>query len=1654
MAILICCLFAASALHPVLDDPSGNAFDDVVPHLSEPIESHWTPVTSGLPATGEFYSVKFGDVNNDGNLDVAAATATGWMHVYVSDGAGSYSEESAGIPAGSSYEVILADFNNDGNLDLAGDGVFLGDGGAGGSMTWTFDGDPGPWFSATAADVNLDGKMDIVAGADNGVHVYQGNGGGGGSIVWTDSSTGLPAIGTFWKSAVGDINHDGKPDIVCADRNNGIKAWTGNGLSGPSALWTDAYTGTGLPETQSYASVDLGDVNLDGNLDVVSTAYYSGNGVRVWLGNGGAGGSMVWTENSAGLETNTGAWLGVALEDIDDDGDLDIFAGRYSGGGLRSWLGDGGDGGAMDWTETSTGLPTGNYIQVDSGDYNNDGKIDFAVSRNPGVEIWQNDRPDFIINSYVSASINLPTANTWADVQFSDVNHDGRLDIGFASFQGQNQGIRVFLGDGTGVWTPSSTGLPTTGDFNGLRFADIDHNGAIDIIVAQDGGGGGNGIHAYSGDGAGSWTEMALVAAESGAGLELADLNHDGNLDVVTGYWANNWGPMIYLGNGDFTWTADVGPPGETINVDDVAVADVNHDGHLDYAASAMNNLGIQLWTGDGTGLPGSWTRNDTGLPTTNVWLGLDFADVDHDGNTDLVGTGFTAGWEGMHVWLGNGGAGGTMSWTPADTGLPATGRYAGVDVGDTNLDGNADLVFTSVDNPGATGIGYLRGNGGAGGSMIWSNPGVSGIPSTGRYWGVDFGDMDNDGIQDIAATSTPGVRVYKQGAPPVFRPQVSFSYPTGLQNWTGNTAHTIWWNMTDDSPNPNLLVYLNYSYNAGASTGTISGPMAGAANPNSYLWTTPTIDANDVSVNITVVDPGGLVNWDEAMIPSIDSTSPNVLYTIPADGATDVPIDQPLIIQFSESMYTNSVISSIGVIPNPGGWSWVWSSITYPDDNLTGTPNPLNYGQTYFVTILQTAVDTSSPGNPLVDTLSFSFITEAQNTPPTVTVDTPAGGEVWTGNSNHLISFTANDAEDTPSSLQVWLNYSLTGGAPWVPITGPVAGDASPYLWTLPLADTTTAYVRAEVADTGGGTSSGTSSSFEIDSTLPAVISETPSDGAQSVPTNAILQATWSELMNMPTTNVSFSLKDNASWTTVTGQMSWMGPVFSFNPDFDLATANWYTANFTTLAADDSDPGNNLPSLYSWSFRTALAPDTRPPVIENVTQDPSPLEVFNSINISADIFDDFELSGAWIEITPPSLPPINTTMDSSGTRFHNVSTWDVLGAYDFTISAVDSSGNWNWTTGQFQVVDLTPPSIDNWGYVPTTPEQDDYVNISAIVTDNYELTGVWVAIEDPNQQVSNYSMISGTPYYFGQVYPMAGYYNATIWAVDSSGNWNWTTRQFQVVDLTPPVIIYQGHAPANPEQDDYVNISAIVTDNYALTGVWISIEDPNQQVSNYSMISGTPYYFGQIYPLAGLHYVTVWAVDSSGNWASLDETLYVDEADVPTPTEIYVIVYNPFEGQRIEGGDEIHVDGWVREVGTDRGVEDVELILRLENLDSTSVGAEAFTVSGENGVVTTTFVIPEGVECEEAYSFVVSSNETDLIPSYTTVQTGSCHPYPDGPPVLLPLLILLVIVIAVILLLVPYFWYRKERDSDQEDKSDTVEAEEQPSEESDDIQT
>jgi hypothetical protein len=165
-------------------------------------EPTWSPLFGSLPSIDDYYSIDFGDVNNDGKLDAIVGSgqvaSPGGIHCYIGDGNGTWIEQSTGLlNSGWCSDVEVEDLNNDGNLDIACHGrIYTGDGGAGGSMTWTQENNPGlNWYGIALGDVDNNGTIDIVAGTDLGIKVWTSNGGEGGSFVCTDSSIRLPNHG-------------------------------------------------------------------------------------------------------------------------------------------------------------------------------------------------------------------------------------------------------------------------------------------------------------------------------------------------------------------------------------------------------------------------------------------------------------------------------------------------------------------------------------------------------------------------------------------------------------------------------------------------------------------------------------------------------------------------------------------------------------------------------------------------------------------------------------------------------------------------------------------------------------------------------------------------------------------------------------------------------------------------------------------------------------------------------------------------------------------------------------------------------------------------------------------------------------------------------------------------------------------------------------------------------------------------------------------------------------------------------------------------------------------------------------------------------------------------------------------------------------------
>ncbi|UCF07483.1 MAG: VCBS repeat-containing protein [Thermoplasmata archaeon] len=724
----------------------------------------WTNLSGALPSANDYYGIDFGDVNNDGKLDIVAAKGGGAMpadgiHCWLGDGNGGWIENSSGLPTTNWYtDVELADINNDGKLDIACDGgIWTGNGGQGGTMDWTLQVSPEPWRGVALGDMDNNGTIDIATGTDFGVKVWASNGGKGGVFEWTNSSESLPTADQYFGVFFGDVNNDGMLDLAAGSNSNqGVKVWTGNGESGSSALWTDA-SGTGLPSSGNFAQVCFGDANSDGKLDLAAASQTQG--VKFWKGNGGAGG-FLWTEESAGLAT-TGRFLGLGFADINSDGKLDLVGANKSGGGIRVWLGDGGEGGSMDWTYASEGLPGSiNGIDVCLGDVNNDGRMDIgATTEFNGVQVWTGNRPDISITGWISASTNLPASTGWHDVVFGDVNHDGKLDL--AATSNGNEGVKVWLGNGSGDWTEVvGTDLPTSGYYNGVRLVDINHDGDLDVIAVKDDA---SGLYVWLGNGSGGFgPDTGPGGSTAMGGVEWADINNDGNLDLASGrYNPNDMGVddkvYVWLGDGNGGWSGDIGPI-EDLGYDDVAFGDVDHNGTVDLFATG-HMQGYRFWLGDGTGGWSMPPRN--GLPNSSSGLGACFGDVNHDGHLDIAIASWVPGNSGIRVFTSNGAENGSVWWTEESGTLPTSEVYGGMELGDINCDGHLDILTTAAWSNG-NGIALYLGNGGEGGSMIWTDTRLPNLPFTGDYWGVAYGDVNNDGVLDIAITSdTNGVEVY-----------------------------------------------------------------------------------------------------------------------------------------------------------------------------------------------------------------------------------------------------------------------------------------------------------------------------------------------------------------------------------------------------------------------------------------------------------------------------------------------------------------------------------------------------------------------------------------------------------------------------------------------------------------------------------------------------------------------------------------------------------------------------------------------------------------------------------------------------------------------------------------------------------------------------
>jgi len=445
-------------------------------HLVQDSVSFW----SG----NEPIALTLADLNWDHKADLIVTNAAeSDLTVFLGRGDGTFLPPSPGYAIGGSpsNRAVLADFNGDGNLDAVlsdnQSSVVLalgfGDG--------TFQAAPVTNVVVPPGSSNLGGALSIASGDFNGDGVpdfvvgQSSTAPGLGLVVFVTQSNGVPANGVVYAQgdalsyvAVGDINQDGKADIVASNSSTGaaeVLLGNGDGTFQPPAL-------IALPGITN--GVVVADLNGDGWPDVA----FAGKDPFVYVLLNDGRGSLVL----AGTYPISGAGYKLVAADVNHDGKPDLCIAMTSTSRVAILLGNG-NGTFSATPDYDTTLPS--PYGIVAGDLQKDGNLDLVITSPSSGKLAvaiNNGGGFFGAPRIYKASLSPQLNPSPGEVALSDVNKDGNLDIVFAN--AGNSSVGVLVGNGAGNFY-GPTEFPAGGGALAVAIADLNKDGWPDVVTAD-----------------------------------------------------------------------------------------------------------------------------------------------------------------------------------------------------------------------------------------------------------------------------------------------------------------------------------------------------------------------------------------------------------------------------------------------------------------------------------------------------------------------------------------------------------------------------------------------------------------------------------------------------------------------------------------------------------------------------------------------------------------------------------------------------------------------------------------------------------------------------------------------------------------------------------------------------------------------------------------------------------------------------------------------------------------------------------------------------------------------------------------------------------------------------------------------------------------
>lgn len=317
-------------------------------------------------------------------------------------------------------------------------------------------------------------------------------------------------------------------------------------------------------------------------------------------------------------------------------------------------------------------------------------------------------------------------------IALGDLDADGDLDAVFAN-QGSTPS-RVLLNDGMGVFAYTAQKLTAQG--HGAALGDLDGDGDLDLVIAcASMGGPGRPSKVYLNDGHAMFEDTGQPLGDatlSGNLVQLADVDHDGDLDAFIAYLTipgREFVSRVFLndGSGGFSLSEHAFPFGTLFS-------DLDRDGDVD-AFCKTPGVGYEVRVNDGSGgYVTTWGLADTSLAYEPYSFA--FGDLDADGDVDIVDT--NGSWTArgpVYVLFasGNGFERRPLDLEPVPTAWPV--------LMDVDRDGDLDAAVSCIGQP----------------DRIWLGDGTglfvdSGLRLGGNLMttGLAVGDLDGDGNLDL----------------------------------------------------------------------------------------------------------------------------------------------------------------------------------------------------------------------------------------------------------------------------------------------------------------------------------------------------------------------------------------------------------------------------------------------------------------------------------------------------------------------------------------------------------------------------------------------------------------------------------------------------------------------------------------------------------------------------------------------------------------------------------------------------------------------------------------------------------------------------------------------------------------------------------------